>query len=348
MTLETTQLLISAGFDSSKRPAALKALEDGPDFGSQVTEAASGVISTGSSLVSDFKWTREHSRIQKAEAGTSYYLLGQWAVTGDSAPMLELVRRALHRDGTTAALTEGMQAVSLLSMADDASAERLAEFGFNRLEIATGDYPDTLALQSHLEKRTVQPAAPTIPVVPAVVVPAAPAPVLPVGDVVFPSTRAVKPAAADLATGKVALAAQFFGGGLSGVTLVPPKSALDFIESLTSAVRSLLLPAEGYVWDDEAFSKESSSRLLLLDPYFSDGLSPVAVNGPFLQAEVAQISPMQPGYTATVFDRQGGRSSLGPFDDFSDAKAAVAAAVRKQISALVAAGQSKFSTLVTG
>lgn len=252
---------------------------------------------------------------QTAEWNQYYGML--WLAGRDTAALAELIRRAKHRDGSTQSIVTSSGALALLSEleADPPTAAELASLGWSSAAVSFGYHPPGLPVPvSGTPGSVLMPSG-------DVVVPAVPAlGAAPVAGVqAIPSGPFEGVAAADLPAGRVTI-----GGALLSIT-----GAIRLQDSLTAAVRSLLLPGEGYAWVDLTYDPKHSSSLCVLDGELAAGL-PIAPDSPgsALKAEVLQDD--DGSYTARIYGADGSvkRVHGTPYTDINEAKFAVAREVR--------------------
>jgi hypothetical protein len=113
--------------------------------------------------------------------------------------------------------------------------------------------------------------------------------------------------------------------------------ALD--ESLTIAVRKLLLPAEGYTWIHDSSDPLRMASLVQLDRGAGAGTATPAESLPDftgegagkLQGEVVQ-NAASARYGCRLFTFTGGTENFGDFVDINDGKFAIAARVRELLT----------------
>lgn len=138
-----------------------------------------------------------------------------------------------------------------------------------------------------------------------------------------------------------------FDTGQVRVSKVPASlsitAAAGLSMGLETAIRALLIPAEGYRWLDNTSDPLSSSLLLVDDPELAFRLplmDPVQQpSGPWLHGEVRQAGPQDEGtgqYTCRLYPRMGGDfvefggAFGGSLLDIHEAKCSVAARVRNE------------------
>lgn len=264
------------------------------------------------------------------------YYAARFAVAGAVSDLAELVRRAKHRDGSTAAIGTSSGALSLLSEASDGDPEialRIAAAGLNLSDVRFGNYPVggpppavapavvTIPIDEHNHAAKVQEAlegglSPATPMPPAARVLAFSQP--------LGSPNVAAAVSANMDAGDVSV-----GGARLSIT-----AAVNLATSLTAAARALLVPAEGCSWIDDQTDPAKQSELVVLDPVLAEGLPPSAWSGALL-AELAQ-SVENGTYRVKVYDRNGGSTFVtGSWTDMNDAKAAAAERVRPELQRIL-------------
>jgi hypothetical protein len=269
------------------------------------------------------------------------YALCRWAAAGLHDDLRELVRIALHRDGSSAAIEVGGSMLEVMRAAADQSpafqfllasagldvngSTPFANLPFGSLAASQLTRPKGLAGNSRL-KRGVGGRVPPRAARPVVTPPAAPAAAEPatVADVAeelrTPEAFQYKnPAGELLSIPFDHLATIGREGSQVGVLafLVSPKMALMMAEKLLDVVHGMLLPGPGFTWRDDD-TAEGKSVLA-----FNDGKTPE-----FIAAEVA---PHEGGFICCVFGfggAMGGNVFPDIFPKLSDAKIAAADWVR--------------------
>jgi hypothetical protein len=274
--------------------------------------------------------TVDHSGVE-----WNHFYLGRWAVLGDQADLDELIRRAKHRDGTTAALVTGTEAVVMLTAAfkehTDTIGKRLLEAGFNPANVTTGNFPHQA--QPAPVDQAAQPAPPTShavavrPITPAPVT--APAP--PANPIVIATPGGVIGVGVDANSGVVILA-----GNPISIT-----AAMALETDLVKRTRELLIPASSYAWMDEfdhskggLFTEDVPPESNPTANVFGrglprpDGHESVACHGEVIQDK-------QTGqYSCRLYNRAGGggfSQIADKIDDFNDAKFRVASAAKAEL-----------------
>lgn len=279
---------------------------DSPVWTSQVGE---GAIQTAEQILS----ADAGEPPQTAEWNQYYGML--WLAGHDTAALAELIRRAKHRDGSTQSIVTSSGALALLSEleADPPTAAELASLGWSSTAVSFGYHPpgQPVPITSNVA------GAPGSVLMPSGDVVAAQAPAAPA--VPAPPVQFDGEAKADLSAGHVTI-----GGAFLSIT-----NAIRLQDSLTVAVRSLLLPGEGYVWVDLTYDPKHSSSLCVLDGELAAGL-PIAPDSPgsALKAEVLQDD--DGSYTARIYGSDGSvkRVHGTPYTDINEVKFAVAREVR--------------------
>jgi len=298
------------------------------------------------------------------------YFVGAYAA-GDVGGLRELIRRAKHRDGTTAAVVAGTDAMGLLeaAAADSAAfAAVAAANGFRPGAVELGDHPPgsvtafgvtgVAAAASDLTGLPSQTAATRAPQTAG----STPPPVRRPGGPPLPTSayRAPAPAAAAPAAGPAALAVESgpapqlgaapiatadMGGGI--VRLGDPNrpaarlaisEAIALGDSITASVRRLLLPAEGFTWIHDTMDPLRLASLVDLDTTRAANLPDFTGDGGGkLQAEVIQSLASSERrtvvYGCKLYSAAGTAETWGAFEDMSDAKFSVASRVRELLAA---------------
>jgi len=262
--------------------------------------------------------------------------LARWAVAGSLEELAELVRTAMHRDGSNVADSVGGDAVALLMEAADADPSFAAvleanNVNFGRMRFAP--YPSgsfslpipTPATASGPTRRATSPAgnssalAKTSAAVPASNV-----------EVMSRPSRP-RPAAAGLAVADHAAGKVLIGGVSLSIS-----DALKARDAITTAVVDLLRPAEGLQWVDDTADPQSSSTLIEWDGIRGKGLP--ESGGGLLQGAVIQVAARGPDpeagkYIGRVYNKNGGFTEFATgADDINAAKFAVAERVRQTLA----------------
>jgi hypothetical protein len=279
--------------------------------------------------------------VPEGPEGNGYYA-ARFSVAGLVPDLVELVRRAKHRDGSTAAIQTSSAALSLLSAAAEGRADialSLSSLGLDLSNIKFGNHPAgalpvpyfTPGVDPVLNLNAPEAGASTAEVTVRVRRAANPVPA---------AAREFPPEPAAAATPQLAgpYDSSVFadvGAGtvqVGGLHLSITK-ALALVDGLVSATRRLLLPAEGCQWVNDQTDPLKFSSLVVLDSYLAAGL-PVFPGGGALLAEITQ-SEQDGLYRVKVYDRTGGSSQFGESSDMNDAKFLTAERVRPELQKLL-------------
>jgi hypothetical protein len=239
-----------------------------------------------------------------------FYALN-WLAARNDAELIELIRRARHRDGSTQSISTSSGA--LAALADLAIVPELqpalARLGFDPSSVGFGNFPRGGAAASPATGTGLSGGLSRSQVSS-----------VPMSEVVLPLSAVVEP---DLVSGMVRL----------GTNALSLSAAVRFAAAIGAAVRSMLLPAEGFVWLDDSFDPLSSSSLLVLDSALSSVGLPVVV-GPgndgtaSLHGEVKQGADGQ--YRGTLYRHDGSVLPLmAEYTEMETAKFAVADEIRR-------------------
>ena len=249
------------------------------------------------------------------------YYQYRWLAGRDPADLAELIRRAKHRDGSTQSIVTSSNAMELLSELerDPPTAEALTVLGWSSSAVTFGYHPPGQPVPF---TRTA--ALGSIPPGGAVSV------MMPSGQVVAQAAGPAPAAAPAVLPSDVLAKADLMGVRVTlGGTYLSITAAIRLGDSITAAVRSLLLPGEGYVWIDLTADPRRSSSLAVLDGELAAGLPAFPDSpGTALKGEVLQ-DELSGNYTGRVYSGDGSvRTVPGIFSDMNEAKAAVAEVVR--------------------
>jgi hypothetical protein len=260
----------------------------------------------GASLLADFD--KVAAALHTPEGQTPAYndfFLGRFACGGSAADLLELIRRARHRDGSTSSIVLGSAThLMLASAAADIPelAGVLKSKGLDLDAMQTGDFPpDYLQAATEEAQGTRTPAAPgTITTAASVVTPEprwiggrmvggpqAPAKALATvpetvsgyyGSAHDVKADEVEPSDNDMGDdpmiGSNAAGKQLAGWNLqTGIIRMfqmrlTPTAALAALQSLVVATQNVLIPHEGYAWLDEM--EQAGSTLVCVDKWLAD------------------------------------------------------------------------------
>lgn len=244
--------------------------------------------------------------------------------------LVELMRKALHKDGsseTVGVSSEAVMRLDALTQGDGGDHVRslMERTGFNRAK--PGFYPDEAAFAAYLAKlppapvAARPPAAPHVPAGPVVNITPAPAPAF------FAAAGAGGyvngPVVADAGALKIRVL-----GVLLSIT-----DALIIERGVIAAARRLQIPAEGFEWVDDMLAVGETAKLWCMDRELFEGLAIEVIDGAGLAGEIAQDPD------TAVYHGSACRSipkALGT-DDFNDAKAMICELVRTRLEALKAA-----------
>jgi hypothetical protein len=258
-------------------------------------------------------------------------LFEHWATNADQECLAELIRRAIHRDGSNAADVAGSEAIGLIQQRLNdtldgesvypAFAGALTKANFSLGSMKFGNYPAPLSLPL--------PAGPQVPkdvlnrfttrrrdLVQSTVPAAAP-------DIRRPSPRMAGIPYPDLDAGTVNV----------GSTALSISDAIKLRDSLTIAVVELLRPAEGFQWLND--NADPQSRSILVDLDGERGKLLQEVGGGRLQGEVIQIPSKGPDenagkYLARMYNYENGFNEFQTgSDDMNVAKFKLAERVRQ-------------------
>lgn len=288
------------------------------------------------------------------------YFLGRYAYSGNDADLAELVRRARHRDGSTATIVVSSDACMLLDSAAGESPEVLAKLrsmGLNPASVQFGNFPP------------LKSSAPG-----AVHLVASPAPIAKNADDaggrglytqmegglypgIPPAAPEAPPQLAGLEDSKpeppagVNAEPDFVGGTvkLSGKVeaALSITRALGLLDKLTESTQRLLIPAEGFMWINDLDSL--AAALVVLDGVLARrlnfpersgvyalraGLATVWLAGELVQS--TEDGPQFGRYKVMMFRPDGGFDEFGNYEDFNDAKFELAKRIRAVVAALPA------------
>lgn len=269
-----------------------------------------------------------------ANAGdfSAAFILGVFAGSGESLFFGELVRRARHRDGSTATLGVATDALHVLGeLAGIPAAENLfTAFSFDPANVLTGDYPN---VGREVEWLKFGPGRPKTIFREGV------------GEMPADQTTSGKefesdpvPALFVALVGREAelpgMSARLFLGDTPKVettdglvclfgTLCSLTVVNELINRLMTAYRSLTLPAEGFVWIDDTLDPLKGSELACLDPFQVGalGLPWSPEKGICISARIHQNDAGE--YLAVVSLKDGGVLNLPPEADLNVAKVEV-------------------------
>jgi hypothetical protein len=203
------------------------------------------------------------------------FLLGVFAGSGDEMFFGEVVRRAKHRDGSTASLGVSVEAGAVLDpLAGIPEADHLfTAFSFNPHRIELGNFPNVAGTVVSLLPRdgalpALPPDAGTVGSIPDdfFARPGNPPPAREIQpnnpyaqgfQTVLLATLADLPEVIPVYAGP----SVEFGPLYLSLTVTT-----ELISRLTRAYRSLTLPAEGFAWADDTLDPLKGSALLCLDP----------------------------------------------------------------------------------
>lgn len=329
LTADYAQYLIASTLEHSaltdpiERAGIVSALHDAfPDLEEWMAEPAAGFLL-------DLSEEPLIAGPQETPDWNTYYAR-RFSISGSLADLRELVRRAKHRDGSTASIQTSSAALSLLSEAADGHPEiavALASAGLDLAAIQFGVFPAGAPATAA--------AAPRGALGTGAIGSRASAPVA------FPPVPAsAAPAAAAAPSGwspRVVVADPFAGTVEVGGVPLSVTAALAMLDDLTRATRRLLLPAEGTAWVNDRIDPLKLSELVMLDPYLAAGLPLFAAGGAIL-AEVLQ-SPEDGVYRGKLYDRSGGSSQFGEWHDMNQAKCSIAERVRPELQKLLSPPQ---------
>jgi hypothetical protein len=252
------------------------------------------------------------------------FALGRWAATGHRAWMDELIRQARHRDGSSHSIATSSYAMEILRVAveTDSDFDRLLRSrGYDASSIKFGAFPPGTSLQPGAGSRwDCRP--PAIPVA----VPPEATDTSTVNEATVIAEGVVGMGISDTAQtdGRVILALH---GQTYALSITDARGAADALER---AIRALLLPGEGYRWDDS--STLTSSALVVFDSELVKDFEPFtmlnASDGPdaegrFVLGRVVIESDGR--FIGEVFTKQPRKERRG---DMNDAKFHVAQRVR--------------------
>jgi hypothetical protein len=291
------------------------------------------------------------------------YFLARYAYSGNDAELAELVRRARHRDGSSAAIVLSSSVVAFFDHVADVVPEALAKLlslGLDPAAVKFGDFPPgnaALAIGKAVAAAARQNPRP-------------PAPLATSGANAGETTR---PASAEVAIleprqegredppeppAGVRADPDFVGGTvkLSGKAeaALSITGALNLLAALTETTQRLLIPAEGFLWIDDIggilAGVQTAAALVVLDAVLANrlglpersgnyalraGLDSVWLAGELKQSTEQgaqfgryQVEMFKPGTNGAAFDQ------FGNFEDFNDAKFELAKRVRAAVVAL--------------
>lgn len=291
--------------------------------------------------------------------GSNDVLLARWAFSGSLDPLTELLRRFLHRDGSSESIVLGSDAMALVieaEQADPVFLEALKAARFSPVKVRMGVFPAgsfslplALVPVQHTNPRRVQagqstPAAPSPSPSPfplpsggsqaAAAIASAPAGAVEVIPAT-PATPARRARAVPAGSGNTAVADMAAGTVKLGGASLSISAAIKAGDSITRAVVELLRPAEAFAWLDDNHDPQSRSILVDLDGVRGKGLP--EVGGGLLQGEVLQIPSRGPDpeagkYLGRIYNRGGGFTEFATgVDDVNAAKFQVAERVRQEL-----------------
>jgi hypothetical protein len=275
------------------------------------------------------------------------FFLGKFAYLGADADLAELIRRARHRDGSTASIVLGSAACALL---DSAAADcpellkKLLAMGYNPAAVNTGYFPGPpFPGVEPIHSPADVPAAG-----PAVSLPfTSDLPPAPIGNTIAGPAAANDPP--EVAVGVVAVPDMTAGAVvLSGMVSasISITAALNLLVGLTESTQRLFLPKEGYMWVDDI--DHLAGALIVLDKVLAErlglpersglyalraGLPSVWLAGELTQSEEQGQFGL---YHAVMMKPNSGGSfdQFGAFPDFNTAKFELAKRVRESLAAL--------------
>lgn len=276
------------------------------------------------------------------------FYLGRYAYLGRDVDLLEVIRMAKHRDGSTAAIQTSTATVQMLEGAAFEYPEVATKFksmGFDLARVQFGNFPTGAPMKAGAPLPADGPYSGNSGLYPT---PAGAAAVPPAGSQISqksPATPLQVITSHPVVKGFDGLESCCIWVGEVPVSIT---TALALQTSLVASIRKLMIPEEGFLWVDEldglggtlaTVDEYQASRLKL--PERTELADKAAVKGRIWEAgSVTQGKDSGSAtfglYVCTLQKSGGGTEEFGRYEDLNDAKAVVSARVRSAIAGLPA------------